>query len=295
MRASVWLETARAVGLKPETVRARIKAGWSADRWFVPTFSFGIGIRLRQTWHEEARAAGLKLDTVAHRIKAGWPQNKWFVAPRRFCQSGIVIRSGIVAEARAAGLKYQTVYRRIKSGWPEDRWFVPIPVQDTELASQVRAAGLKLSTVRGRINQGIPKEIALAYPTSASIKTLASVLRPDIKYHTVAERMRRAKETFTQALTDGQRRDPWKNKRKENLVTLAAAAGLSYRTVLARLARGWTRKRALTVPRRDWTKENTLAARARRAGLKPVTVQARIHRYGWSERRALRTPANASQ
>lgn len=146
------------------------------------------------------------------------------------------------------------------------------------LKNRCRIAGANYMRVYRRMRTGMSFEEATARPSRDDSFTAgqarAAGLRPDL----VRKRIRNG-WSEEEAISIPPRRPSL-------LAVKARKAGINPNVVRLRVKRGWSEKNALSIPVCPIARSEVAAM----MGLKPTTVNVRIHRYGWSEDEALSTP-----
>jgi len=286
-------DAARAYNLSLNTVKSRLRLGWSTEE------AFGIKPRERKrkgktvvvdgkeypSISDAAKAYNLSLVTVIKRMKRGWSIDKAFGIKPRGRKGKTVVVDGkeypsISDAAKAYNLSLNTVRSRLRLGWSIDEAFgvksrkhkgKTLIVNGKEYPSISDAAksyGLPVRTVRARLRLGW--DVNKAFNTKTDIE--------------------RSNNTKGKTIV-------LEGKKYLSISDAAKAYNLPLVTVSARMKRGWSIEEAFGIkPRKHKGKTlivngkeySSISDAARSYGLPVGTVIARL-RLGWDINRAFNT------
>lgn len=244
----------------------------------------------------EARARGWRWpQTVVCRVAKGWPLERALATPSRRGEHSI----GARARARAAGCERSTVYARMKRGWSENDAIelppvlkIPRSTNPKAIASRKQRAETVFiaSTLLGRnvcIEEA--KQLMQSFRLAGiEVSSLAQRARnAGLPLGVVYTRINKHGWSEERALSTPLRKDrsTWHRVQRS---AIRQQSGVAVATALSRIRKGWPEQLALTAPvhYRYHVNENSIAERARKAGMSPSLIKSRL-REGWSWERAI--------
>ncbi len=172
-------QLAELVGLKPSTIKGRLKKGWSVERAVVPLTRPSLTTHILEgetTNHREmAETSGLTKGTIISRLKRGWTPSQ-AVTSRRFSSRTLVCREKRSTPqdlASQAGITPQSIRHRLIKGLSAEQSTSPyrlgrldqtISLNGTPISKKAlgKLAGISEVTVHTRLKKGLTPEQIVA-------------------------------------------------------------------------------------------------------------------------------------